>query len=121
MINTKTARGKGKKKDQLIESEALFLKKALPARGFHVALDANGKMYSSKGLARLVKELEERGLGSVSFMIGGAYGISRKLLNECDLCLSLSKMTFTHEMSRLILVEQLYRAASINAGSPYHH
>ncbi|RUM88778.1 MAG: hypothetical protein DSZ23_04135, partial [Thermodesulfatator sp.] len=63
VINTKTARGKGKKKDQLIESEALFLKKALPARGFHVALDANGKMYSSKGLAKLVKELEERGLG----------------------------------------------------------
>jgi len=64
---------------------------------------------------------KETGERELTFIVGGAYGLAPSFLGECNFTLSLSRMTFTHDMSRLILVEQLYRAASINAGSPYHH
>ncbi len=118
---TRAARGKGKRKAEILEREAGFMRKAAAKRSFTVALDLKGKPLSSEELAGFIKKVEERGERNLTFMIGGAYGMAPGLLSDCNFRMSLSRMTFTHEMSRLILLEQLYRAACINAGSPYHH
>ena len=61
------------------------------------------------------------GRQEIDFIIGGDQGLAQSLLSEADLCLSLSRMTFTHQMTRLILLEQIYRAFTIIRGEPYHH
>ncbi len=121
VAEVKPGKGPGKRKTELMNREALHMERALPKRGRKVALDRCGKMLSSTELARFMSRVEYSGEGKVCFLIGGAFGMAPSLLEQCDLVLSFSKMTFTHDMSRLILLEQLYRAASINAGSPYHH
>lgn len=87
---------------------------------FLVALDPTGRQVSSEKLAQLVENWETQGRQVISFIIGGADGLSKAVLDQVDLVLSLSKMTFTHEMARLLLLEQLYRAYNIKAGTKYH-
>ncbi len=122
IIETKPSRQKGKNPEQSIREEGKFLLEQVKKIGgeCHV-LDVNGREISSEGLARLVKEKEDAGQKRIVFVIGGAYGIDKEVAKRANRTISLSRMTFTHEMARLILLEQLYRAASINAGSPYHH
>ena len=82
------------------------------------ALAEEGKTYTSTAFAKEISDLQ----GSPAlFIIGGAYGLSRAVKDRADRCLSLSPFTFTHEIARMLLCEQLYRAISINAGSNYHH
>lgn len=83
---------------------------------FVVALSENGEDTSSTQLA----EFMEKAPQDVCFIIGGPDGLSREVLDRADKKLSLSRMTFTHEMARLILVEQIYRAFMINGGRQYH-
>jgi 23S rRNA (pseudouridine1915-N3)-methyltransferase len=71
-------------------------------------------------LAAQVKGWEMQGRKKITFIIGGPLGLSSRILTEADLVLSLSAMTYTHEMTRLLLLEQLYRACTINAGEKYH-
>ena len=85
-----------------------------------VCLDRTGKKIDSEGLAGQIKKWELQGQKSVCFLIGGPLGFAPDVLKRADLVLSLSSMTFTHEMARLILLEQLYRAYTINAGEKYH-
>ena len=85
-----------------------------------VALDLSGKQLSSPELADLLSRWEMKGCGTISFLIGGPVGLSREVLDRAGLKISLSRMTFTHEMARLILLEQLYRAYTIKAGGKYH-
>lgn len=75
---------------------------------------------SSEGLARSIQDLQISGYSSISFVIGGALGLSTEVLKRADFRLSLSHMTFTHQMVRLILLEQVYRAFRIIRGEPYH-
>ena len=82
-----------------------------------IALDAEGKQFSSEGLAELLKGIEQK---NICFAIGSQEGLSEEVLKKADLVLSLSNMTFLHEMARLILVEQIYRAMTINKGMKYH-
>ena len=84
------------------------------------ALDRSGRQYSSDGLADLLKKLSVNIRGSVCFMIGGPLGLSEEILDKADAVIALSKMTFTHEMSRIILLEQTYRAFTIIQGEKYH-
>ena len=100
--------------------EADFLLERVPAGSYLVALDPNGQSLSSEQLAKTIEELENQGTGAMTFVIGGPLGLSEKVLSQASLVLSLSRMTFTHDMARLLLAEQLYRAYSINAGSGYH-
>lgn len=86
-----------------------------------VALDAGGRMLSSESLSRTISDWEDRGLKTVHFVIGGHLGLHDDVLSRADLVLSLSPMTFTHEMTRLILLEQLYRASMIKSGLKYHN
>ncbi len=102
------------------ELEAKSLLERVPAHSYLVSLDPQGKNLSSEQLAETISDLENKGTGSMTFVIGGPLGISEKILQQSSLVLSLSKMTFTHDMARLLLAEQLYRAYSINAGSGYH-
>ncbi|MFW6306290.1 MAG: 23S rRNA (pseudouridine(1915)-N(3))-methyltransferase RlmH [Bacillota bacterium] len=92
----------------------------LPERTYVIALDVKGKPMTSEGLAKSIKNLQVRGYSSITFIIGGALGLSKQVLKKADYRLSLSHMTFTHQMVRLILIEQVYRAFKINRGEPYH-
>jgi 23S rRNA (pseudouridine1915-N3)-methyltransferase len=101
------------------EGERLLARVPRPARV--IALEAGGKEYTSEGLAHWLAGLEQEGHNPVVFVIGGHLGLSPAVSEIADHRLSLSRFTFTHELSRLILLEQLYRAATIWAGHPYHN
>jgi len=107
--------------DEVIKREAKSITKVLPKGSFTVALDVKGRMLDSPGLAELLTDLEARGIKDMAMVIGGASGLAPEIIKRADESLSLSPMTFTHDMARLILVEQIYRACTINAGEPYHH
>jgi len=107
--------------DEVMKREARSIIKALPKGTFTVALDVKGRMLDSPGLARMLTDLEIRGVRDLTMVIGGASGLAPEIIKRADKRLSLSPMTFTHDMARLILVEQIYRACTIKAGEPYHH
>jgi len=104
-----------------VKTEGAALLRAIPKGSLVVALDVRGDFLDSPGLARLLAAWETAGHSHLCFIVGGAYGLSQEVLQRAHRRLSLSSLTFTHDMSRLILMEQLYRAYSIKAGSPYHH
>ena len=85
-----------------------------------IALAINGKLKSSEELADSLDKLATYGKSKIAFVIGGSLGISDEVLKRSDEQLSFSKMTFPHQLMRLILVEQIYRAFRINRGEPYH-
>ena len=85
-----------------------------------VALDPAGTALSSEALASLLTRWQEQGRAEIAFLIGGHLGLHHSVLGQAGYRLSLSSMTFTHEISRLLLVEQLYRACTIQAGHKYH-
>ncbi|MDX1775178.1 MAG: 23S rRNA (pseudouridine(1915)-N(3))-methyltransferase RlmH [Desulfobulbales bacterium] len=85
-----------------------------------VCLDRTGRKIDSAGLAAHLVRWQMQGQKKISFIIGGHLGLSPAALQKADLVLSFSSMTFTHEMTRLLLLEQLYRACTINAGEKYH-
>lgn len=84
-------------------------------------LDEKGKELDSKGFATVLEKLQIDSVKNLVFIIGGAYGVSDELKENVDSILAISKMVFPHQIVRLILVEQIYRAVSINAGGAYHH
>ena len=100
-----------------IEGERIL--ESLNPKTFAVLLDVDGEKISSPGLAKKIEEWQNRGLKEVSFIIGGAEGASRRVAETADISLSLSFLTFTHEMARAVLLEQIYRAYTIIKGFPY--
>lgn len=102
------------------EKEGELLLSNLETSTFMVALDSKGKQYSSTGFSKLIDRWEQSGLKHISFVIGGPLGLSKNALTKADLQISLSLMTFTHDMVRLFLLEQIYRAYTIKAGEKYH-
>jgi 23S rRNA (pseudouridine1915-N3)-methyltransferase len=89
-------------------------------KAFVVALDPTGSALTSEQLAEKIELWENQAYPIIIFLIGGPTGLSNEVQERADFILSLSQMTFTHEMARFILLEQLYRAFSIKAGSKYH-
>ena len=89
-------------------------------RGTVFALAIEGKKYSSEGFAGELKRLTDAGVGEITFVVGGSYGISEEVKNKAAGLISFSDMTFPHTLFRLMLTEQIYRAFCINAGTPYH-
>lgn len=107
--------------DEVIKAaEAAQLQEHITAASLCVALDPQGKSFDSEELAERLTRWEDQGVATVCFLIGGHLGLHRTVLERADLTLSLSRLTFTHEMTRLILLEQLYRAWTIKAGQKYH-
>lgn len=93
----------------------------LDAQAYVIALDEKGQSLSSEGLAKHLEQRALEGFGKIDWIIGGAWGLSAEVKKRADLTLSLSKMTFTHQMARLFLAEQIYRALSILKGEKYHN
>ncbi|MCD6109550.1 23S rRNA (pseudouridine(1915)-N(3))-methyltransferase RlmH [bacterium] len=84
-----------------------------------IALVINGKEFSSEDFAEKLRQIERT--GHISFLIGGPHGLSANVIDSSDFSLSFSKMTFTHQMIRIILLEQIYRAGTIIEGKKYHY
>ena len=111
----------GSRPDELVitrESERLAGK--IPSGAWTMALDSKGEMMTSRKFASQLSSLADSGVRKVLFIIGGALGLSAEFTESCRQRLSLSRMTLTHEMARLVLLEQLYRANTIMRGEPYH-
>jgi 23S rRNA (pseudouridine1915-N3)-methyltransferase len=108
----------GRARIELVEvSDDAQLARRIPPRSYRVLLDVKGRTYDSVAFARWLEE-RRRGGRDVCFVIGGPYGTA---LERCDERLSFGPMTFPHQLARVMLVEQLYRAHKILAGEPYHH
>ncbi len=107
--------------DEVIRRKgARQLLRQCPAGSFKVILDPGGKQYDSPGLARQLAAWQDQGRKEITFLLGGHLGLDRSVIDAADALWSLSRLTFTHEMSRLIMLEQLYRAWNILAGGHYH-
>jgi 23S rRNA (pseudouridine1915-N3)-methyltransferase len=111
---------KGKRDEEILNAEGEFLSRKISPKDYVVALDRAGDPLDSEELARWLERLSRRAPGGVSFLIGGPLGLSKSLLDRAQKVLSLSRLTLTHEMSRLLLLEQLYRAMTILKGEKYH-
>ncbi len=101
-------------------AEADLLEKSLPKGAVIVALDERGKVQTSPEFANLLAGWRDTGRGDVAFLIGGADGLDPGLRQRADARLSFGKMVWPHMLARVMLSEQIYRAATILAGSPYH-
>ncbi|WP_289040357.1 23S rRNA (pseudouridine(1915)-N(3))-methyltransferase RlmH [uncultured Aliiroseovarius sp.] len=108
------------KKGGGMSAEAPLLSRAIPKGALICTLDERGKMLSSPDFATLMARWRDEGRSDVAFVIGGADGIDPTLRAQGDTSLSFGKMVWPHMLVRVMLAEQLYRAASILAGSPYH-
>lgn len=107
--------------NQQKQKEGGLLLNKIAASDFVVLLDENGKQYSSESFSEFIQKRLNSGLKQLVFIIGGPYGFSEDVYKRADSKLSLSKMTFSHQMIRLFFVEQLYRAFTILKNEPYHH
>jgi len=105
--------------DRMLKLEAQRLRSAIPAGATRVALDEHGRSATTQDLARFLEGWRREG-SDVAFLIGGADGLEVELKRSAHLMLSLSSMTLPHQLVRVLLAEQLYRAASLLQGHPYH-
>ncbi|MCB2197625.1 MAG: 23S rRNA (pseudouridine(1915)-N(3))-methyltransferase RlmH [Bacteroidetes bacterium] len=103
------------------QKEGELILNQLDRADFLVLLDENGKKYSSVNFSQFIEKKMIAGLKTLIFVVGGPYGFSREVYQKANTKISLSDMTFSHQMVRLIFVEQLYRAMTIIRGEPYHH
>ena len=101
------------------ESEDI-LKKLEKLGGYNILLDIQGKNYSSEEMATEIERLAVNGVSTINFVIGGSYGVSQRVRENSQMRLSFSKMTFPHQLMRLILTEQIYRWFSIINNGKYH-
>lgn len=100
--------------------QAQALERSISSSNFFVALDERGSNWSSRDLAENLAAWRDNGRGDVGFVIGGADGLDSSLRARAEVTLSFGKMVWPHLLARVMLTEQLYRAATILAGSPYH-
>ena len=103
-----------------IDEEGKKILAQMPKDSFVFVLDVAGTAITSENFAKKISDLNLRGVSNITFVIGGAFGLSEEVKKISDFKMSLSEMTFTHQMARLILLEQIYRAFKINRGEPYH-
>ena len=99
-----------------VEGERIISK----LKGYAIALDLKGKMLTSEELSQKVSSLKQSGTSTLTFVIGGSYGLSQQVLDQCDFSLCFGAITYPHQLIRLVLTEQIYRAFMIEEGSAYH-
>lgn len=104
----------------VIRKEGDRLLEALPKKGYKIALCVEGTQISSEDLAQKIAAVTVSGDSEITFIIGGAFGMDEHVKKAANYRLSISKMTFTHRMMRVILAEQIYRALNILSGGNYH-
>jgi 23S rRNA (pseudouridine1915-N3)-methyltransferase len=117
--DTKTGRGQPRGKSRVRAMDKPVVSSGNTA--FTVLLDEKGEKLNSGEFAKFIEHTMTRGYKEMIFITGGAYGFADSQYNKADRLISLSDMTFTHQMVRLILIEQIYRAMTIIKGEPYHH
>ena len=105
---------------QGLAREAEAIKKAIPRGAWFCVLTPEGRQQSSEELANTLRDVKNAGKSAACFLIGSSFGMDPGLKAMADLKLSMSKMTFPHHLARVMVLEQLYRAESIQAGSKYH-
>jgi len=110
----------GKSIAQTIKAQGQLLLSSVAKGAIIVAMDSRGQQFTSEKFSNKIVSLEDSGVRHVSYLIGGPDGISDDILKAASLVLSFSKMTFTHDMVRMLLVEQIYRAYTIKHGEKYH-
>jgi 23S rRNA (pseudouridine1915-N3)-methyltransferase len=120
VIETSAATGRGGQPERALRQEGTELLRRIPEGLEVLALTRTGQGLTSRGLAEVLGEMATYGMPGAAFLVGGAYGLSSEVLARADRRFSLSRMTLPHELARLILVEQLYRAGTILRGEPYH-
>jgi 23S rRNA (pseudouridine1915-N3)-methyltransferase len=108
------------KKEFILHQEARRIREKIPSCAFRVILDERGKNVSSEGFSRMLEKWMTTGIRGLVFILGGAYGLDEGLKQEADLRFSLSPLTLTHGMARMILLEQIYRAFTLIRKEPYH-
>ncbi|MBM6761389.1 23S rRNA (pseudouridine(1915)-N(3))-methyltransferase RlmH [Megamonas hypermegale] len=107
-------------KAAVLKTEGERLLKKVPAGSYLIVLDVVGKAISSEELSQKIDTLTLNGHSHITFLIGGAFGLSQEIRDRADERISFSRMTFTHQMIRLLLIEQIYRAFKISRGEKYH-
>lgn len=107
--------------DLLKKEEAKLFNQNIENTDLVVLLDEKGKEFTSREFAQKLDGYQNNSIKRICFLVGGAYGFSDEIYNRANEKLSLSKMTFTHQMIRLFFVEQIYRADQILQGKPYHN
>lgn len=105
--------------EQIKQFEAKLIKEFLVAKSYKIILNSTGRCYTSTEFAKKIEELATSGR-EVQFLIGGAFGLDQCIISLADSMLSLSTMTFPHQMAKIILLEQIYRAQTIIENHPYH-
>lgn len=108
-------------RDQIKEAEGELILSRVESADVVILLDEGGKEFGSVEFAKFIEGYGIKGTKRIVFVVGGAYGFAEKVYNAAQGKVSLSRMTFSHQMVRLIFVEQLYRAHTILKGEPYHH
>ena len=103
-----------------LEREADQIIAKIPKSAWFCVLTPEGKMLSSEALAEQMAKVKTSGKSSACFLIGSSFGIAQRIKDKADLRLSMSPMTFPHHLARIMVLEQLYRAEAIQAGSKYH-
>ncbi|MEY8291743.1 23S rRNA (pseudouridine(1915)-N(3))-methyltransferase RlmH [Carnobacteriaceae bacterium 52-44] len=106
--------------EQVKEAEGQRIIGKIPERARVIALDLKGKQLTSEAFAEEVNETMTYGTSQIAFIIGGSHGLSKEVLQKTDLKISFGKMTYPHQLMRLILIEQTYRAFKIIRNEPYH-
>jgi len=103
-----------------LEKEAEQILSKIPKNAWFCVLTPEGKMLSSEDLAKKIESVKVSGKSSACFLIGSSFGIAKRVKDQADYKLSMSPMTFPHHLARIMVMEQLYRAEAIQAGSKYH-
>lgn len=103
-----------------LQREALKIKAAIPQGAFVAALCIEGKSISSEELSQRIEDVKNGGKSKICFVIGSSEGLADEIKSSADMRLSMSKMTFPHHLARVMVLEQIYRALSIAAGTKYH-
>lgn len=103
-----------------LEKEADLILTKIPKGAWFCTLTPEGKLLSSEALAEKLADVKNSGKSSVCFLIGSSFGIAQRIKDKADFKLSMSPMTFPHHLARIMVLEQLYRAEAIQAGSKYH-
>ena len=106
--------------DKALEKESGKIISAIPKQSYVIAMCIEGKELASEDFAKLLNQKAVEGYSSICLIIGSSHGLSEKVKARRDLRMSFSKMTFPHQLFRLMALEQIYRAFSINAGTKYH-
>lgn len=105
---------------QILEKEGERIKNLIPKDSYVIPLAIEGKKYDSVGFAQMIQKNTVSGVSHITFIIGGSLGIAEEIKKTSQQMISFSDMTFPHQLMRVILLEQIYRAFRINNGEPYH-